>query len=65
MDAGDYVVVSDILQIRLSGNKARDKIYRHHSGFMGGLKEVPITRVMERRPEDVSMGHAFKHYGPL
>ncbi|KAL1409689.1 54S ribosomal protein L23, mitochondrial [Vanrija albida] len=53
VDAGDYVVVSEALQVRLTGNKSQDKIYRHHSGFMGGLKEVPITRVMQRRPEDV------------
>lgn len=53
VDAGDYVVVSDVLKVRLTGKKAEDKIYRHHSGFIGGLKEVPITRMRERRPEEV------------
>lgn len=59
VDAGDYVVVSDALKVRLTGNKAQEKIYRHHSGFIGGLKEVPITRMRERRPEEVSSGSAY------
>lgn len=54
MDAGDYVTVTDALDVHLSGNKARDKVYRRHSGFIGGLKEVPIGRVRERQPEEVS-----------
>lgn len=53
VDAGDYVVVSDALQVRLTGKKAEQKVYRHHSGFIGGLKEVPISRMRERRPEEV------------
>ncbi|ORY23056.1 mitochondrial ribosomal protein L23 [Naematelia encephala] len=53
VDSGDYVVVSNAEAVRLTGKKGTDKIYRHHSGFMGGLKEVPITRVREKRPEDV------------
>ncbi|OXG85795.1 ribosomal protein L13 [Cryptococcus neoformans var. grubii Br795] len=53
VDAGDYVIVSDALQVRLTGKKATDKVYYHHTGFMGGLKEVPITRLRERRPEEI------------
>ncbi|WVO13905.1 ribosomal protein L13 [Cryptococcus depauperatus] len=53
VDAGDYVVVSDALQVRLTGKKATNKMYYHHTGFMGGLKKVPITRLRERRPEDI------------
>ena len=54
VDAGDYVVVSDALKVVLTGKKPTDKVYYHHSGYPGGLKTVPITRMMERRPEDVS-----------
>jgi large subunit ribosomal protein L13 len=54
VDAGDYVVVTEALDVRLTGKKAVDKVYRHHSGFIGGLKEVPISRMRERRPEEVS-----------
>jgi large subunit ribosomal protein L13 len=53
VDAGDYVVVSNALGVRLTGNKSEDKIYKHHTGFIGGLKEVPITRMRQRRPEEV------------
>jgi large subunit ribosomal protein L13 len=53
VDAGDYVVVSDALSVRLTGKKHEQKIYKHHSGFIGGLKEVPISRMRERRPEEV------------
>ncbi|CAD6569611.1 MAG: 54S ribosomal protein L23, mitochondrial, partial [Tremellales sp. Tagirdzhanova-0007] len=52
VDAGDYVVVSDALQVRLTGKKGVDKVYHHHSGFISGLKEVPIGRMRERRPEE-------------
>jgi len=37
----------------LTGKKHEQKIYKHHSGFIGGLKEVPISRMRERRPEEV------------
>lgn len=56
MDAGDYVTVTEALEVHLSGNKARDKVYRRHSGFIGGLKEVGIERMRERAPEEVSCG---------
>lgn len=46
--------MSNALGVRLTGNKSTDKTYFHHSGFMGGLKEVPITRMRDRRPEEVS-----------
>lgn len=60
VDAGDYVIVSDALQVRLTGKKATDKVYYHHTGFMGGLKEVPITRLRERRPEEVCTFNVFR-----
>jgi hypothetical protein len=56
VDAGDYVSVTNATQVHLSGKKGEDKVYRHYSGFMGGLKEVPIGRMRERRGEDVSHG---------
>src|SRR6202167_4909497 len=53
LDCGDHVVVINAERVRLTGNKIDQKIYRHHSGHPGGLKEVPIRRVLERRPADV------------
>jgi large subunit ribosomal protein L13 len=51
LDCGDHVVVINAEQIRLTGNKLDQKIYRHHSGFPGGLKEVPIRRLMPKRAD--------------
>ncbi|WVR05223.1 ribosomal protein L13 [Kwoniella sp. DSM 27419] len=53
VDAGDYVVVSDAAKVHLTGKKGTDKVYYSHTGFMGGLKAVPITRMKERRPEEI------------
>src|SRR6202790_3880574 len=53
LDCGDHVVVINAEQIKLTGNKIDQKIYRHHSGFPGGLKEVPIRVLLQRRPEEV------------
>jgi large subunit ribosomal protein L13 len=53
LDCGDHVVVINAERIRLTGNKIDQKIYRHHSGFPGGLKEIPIRRLMQTRPEEI------------
>jgi large subunit ribosomal protein L13 len=53
LDCGDHVVVINAEQIKLTGNKIDQKIYYHHSGFPGGLKEVPIRVLLQRRPEEV------------
>ncbi|MFZ0978769.1 MAG: 50S ribosomal protein L13 [Candidatus Acidiferrales bacterium] len=53
LDCGDHVVVINAERVRLTGNKIDQKIYRHHSGYPGGLKEIPIRRMLEKRPEEV------------
>ena len=53
LDCGDHVVVINAEQIKLTGNKIDQKIYYHHSGYPGGLKEVPIRLLLQRRPEEV------------
>src|SRR5271155_1508599 len=53
LDSGDHVIVINAERVKLTGNKIDQKIYRHHSGYPGGLKEIPIRRVLERRPADV------------
>ncbi len=50
LDCGDHVVVINADKIRMTGNKLEQKIYRHHSGFPGGLKEIPAKRL---RPDRV------------
>jgi large subunit ribosomal protein L13 len=53
LDCGDHVVVINAERIRLTGNKIDQKVYRHHSGYPGGLKEIPIRQLMQKRPEEV------------
>ena len=53
LDCGDHVVVINAERVRVTGNKADQKVYRHHSGFPGGLKEIPFRRLMEQRPAEV------------
>jgi len=53
MDAGDHVIVVNAEKIRLTGNKIDQKVYRRHSGYPGGLKEIPVRVLMQRRPEEV------------
>lgn len=53
MDTGDHVIVVNAGQIRVSGQKASQKLYRRHSGRPGGLKEIPFERMLERHPERV------------
>jgi len=51
LDSGDHVVVINADQIKMTGNKVEQKFYYSHSGYPGGLKEVPAKRVRESRPE--------------
>src|SRR5690242_11985806 len=53
IDCGDHVVVINAEKIRLTGNKLDQKIYRHHSGYPGGLKEIPVRRRMEHHADEV------------
>lgn len=51
LDCGDHVVVINASKLRLTGNKIEQKVYRHHSGYPGGLKEVPIRSLMPGRAD--------------
>ena len=53
VDTGDYVVVVNAAQVKLTGNKLEDKKAVRHSGYPGGLKAIPVSRILERRPEQV------------
>lgn len=47
---GDFVIVVNAAKIRLTGNKWKDKIYRHHSQYPGGLKEIRAKDLIKRHP---------------
>ena len=51
LDTGDHVVVVNAEKVRLTGQKEEDKIYRRHSGYPGGLKEITAKRLRRTRPE--------------
>lgn len=51
VDTGDYVIVVNADKIKLTGKKLTDKIYYHHSGYPGGLKQRTAKEMLEKRPE--------------
>ena len=59
VDTGDYVIVVNADKVRVTGKRLDQKIYYRHSGYMGGLKAVPLRRMLETHPERV-IEHAVK-----
>jgi large subunit ribosomal protein L13 len=53
VDTGDFVVVINAEKISVSGNKLKEKMYRRHTGYPGGLRERTLEEMLERRPEEV------------
>jgi len=52
-DMGDFVVVKNVNKIRVTGKKLEKKLYYHHSGYLGGLKETPLKELFEKDPGEV------------
>ena len=50
-DCGEYVIIINASKATLSGKKLEQKYYRHHSGYIGGLKEIQYKTLMATRPE--------------
>jgi len=50
VDTGDHVIVINAEKVRLTGKKLEQKMYRRHSQYPGGLKEIPYRQLMETRP---------------
>ena len=53
VDTGDYIVVINAEKVRVTGNKASDKMYYNHSGYMGGLKAISFEDLIDKAPERV------------
>jgi len=51
LDTGDHVIVINAAQIDLSGRKETDKVYRHHTGYLGNLKTATAGEVRKKHPE--------------
>jgi len=52
-DAGDFVIIKNIEKIKFTGKKFDKKIYYHHTGYLGGLKETPLKTLFEKDPDRV------------
>ena len=50
-DCGEFVIIVNAAKANLTGTKLEQKFYRHHSGYIGGLKEVNYKTLMAKRPE--------------
>ena len=59
LDVGDFVVVINAEKVRVTGNKAKQKLYYRHSGYPGGLKSISLERMLETHPTRV-IEHAVK-----
>ena len=53
MDTGDYVVVVNAEKVKVTGKKLDQKIYYHHSDYVGGMKETTLREMMAKKPEKV------------
>jgi len=53
LDVGDYVVVINAEKVRVTGNKAKQKVYYRHSGYPGGLKSITYDKLMQTNPTRV------------
>ena len=51
VDTGDYIVVINAEKVRVTGKKATDKIYYHHTGFVGGIKSISFEKLIDKAPE--------------
>ena len=55
LDVGDHVIILNCNQVILTGNKINQKVYRSHSGYIGGMKEVSAKDMLENNPEKAMM----------
>ncbi|MBD5529255.1 MAG: 50S ribosomal protein L13 [Acetatifactor sp.] len=53
MDCGDYVIVINAEKVKVTGKKLDQKIYHHHSDYVGGMKETTLREKMAKKPEQV------------
>ena len=53
LDVGDFVIVVNAKDVRLTGKKASQKTYFRHSGYMGGERHIPFRRMLERHPDRI------------
>jgi large subunit ribosomal protein L13 len=66
-ETGDYVIIVNAEKAVMTGNKTEDKLYRHHTGYPGGLKETTYAKLAAKKPTE-PLAHAVRGMlpkGPL
>lgn len=53
VDTGDFIIIINAAAVKVTGNKAKDKIYYRHSGYPGGIKEISFEKLIAQKPERV------------
>lgn len=53
VDTGDYIVVINAEKVRVTGAKATDKMYHHHTGYPGGIRSISFEKLIDKAPERV------------
>ncbi|WP_188150003.1 50S ribosomal protein L13 [Teredinibacter waterburyi] len=51
VDTGDYIVVVNAEKVHVTGKKAKDKMYYHHTGYIGGIKSISFEKLIVKAPE--------------
>ena len=59
VDTGDYIIVLNAEKIHVTGNKRQDKMYHHHTGYIGNLKSINFEDLLNKAPERI-IQHAVK-----
>jgi large subunit ribosomal protein L13 len=63
VDTGDYVIVVNAEKVEVTGKKRKEKIYKRHTGYPGGLRELTFEKLLERHPDEI-IRHAVKGMMP-
>lgn len=53
VDTGDYIVVVNVEKVAVTGNKRTDKMYYHHTGYVGNLKSISFEKLLVKKPEQI------------
>ena len=53
VDTGDFIIVVNASKVVLTGNKLKDKMYYHHTGYPGGIKSISAGKLLQEKPEEV------------
>jgi large subunit ribosomal protein L13 len=63
VDTGDYVIIINAEKVEVTGDKREKKMYKRHTGYPGGLREITFKKLQAKRPEDI-IKHAVKGMMP-